>query len=197
MRTTVYIFLLLLVGCQADPNFTIEGWLPDKTFDGEFIYLVPLENAVKESVDSAVIADGKFRIEGITNSKEIFIIRPKPVLRLTLQELLVVKEPGNLVVKIGQNSVAGGTALNDSLQRWKEKKMKADFLNETLRQQFLKADTAGREVIKQKAEVLNAKIVEFHFNFVRNNRDNVVGKFVNKMMGDSFTPEQKKSLNLN
>jgi len=129
MRNTVYyILLLLLVGCHSKEDYNIQGHLPDKSFDGEFIYLVPFENAVKEKVDSALIKDGKFRIEGVAQHAEIYIIRAKSILRFTLQELLVVKEPGELTVSIGSNSIVRGTALNDSLQHWKEKKLMADYL---------------------------------------------------------------------
>lgn len=196
MRNNVYLLLLILIGCRADPHFIIKGQLPDKTYDGETIYLVPLENAVKERVDSAIIADGMFRFKGTIRTSEIFILRAKPVLRYNLQELLLVKEPGEVTAKIGKSSSVGGTALNDSLEQWKEKKAVADYLYEELRHQFKMANEADQSVIKQKADSLNTRIIDFHFNFIRRNRDNVVGKFVNKVMGDSFSPEQQKSLNL-
>ncbi|MDP3914100.1 MAG: DUF4369 domain-containing protein [Bacteroidota bacterium] len=196
MRNLCYILFIILTGCQTDGQFRIQGQLPDKTYDGEVIYLVPLENAVKEKVDSAFIVNGMFQIKGVANSAEIYIIRPKPALRLKLQELLVVKEPGELTVRIGPNSMVRGTALNDSLQYWKEKKLMADHLHEELKQKFSSADSSEQTVIKQTADSLNLRIVDFHYNFARNNQDNVVGKFVAKLMGNSFTPEQKKNLNL-
>lgn len=196
MRNLCYILFIILTGCQTDGQFRIQGQLPDKTYDGEVIYLVPLENAVKEKVDSAFIVNGMFQIKGVANSAEIYIIRPKPALRLNLQELLVVKEPGELTVRIGPNSMVRGTALNDSLQYWKEKKLLADHLHEELKQKFSSADSSEQTVIKLTADSLNIRIVDFHYNFARNNHDNVVGKFVAKLMGNSFTPEQKKNLNL-
>jgi len=196
MRNTVFIFLLLLIGCQTESQFVISGQLPDKTYDGEKIYLVPLESAVKERVDSAIIADGKFRFKGAIKASEIFIIRAKPVLRFNLQELLIVKEQGILHVNIGKKSSVSGTALNDSLEEWKGKKMMGDYLYEDLMHQLKMASETDQLVIKQKADSLNARMTNFHFNFVRNNKDNVVGKFVKKMMGSSLTPEQKKELSI-
>jgi hypothetical protein len=196
MRNTVYLLLLVLISCKTDPQFLIKGQLPDKTYDGETIYLVPLENAVKERVDSTVIADGMFRFEGKVNASEMFILRAKPVLRYNLQELLIVKEPGEVTVKIGKSSSVAGTALNDSLEQWKEKKAVADYLYEELRHQFKMANEADQPAIKQKADSLNNRIIDFHFNFVRRNRDNIVGNFVEKIMGNSFSPEQQKNLKL-
>lgn len=196
MRNAVYILLLILAGCQSKDQYSIQGHLPNKTFDGEFIYLVPFENAVKEKVDSAMIKDGKFRIEGMAQQTEIYIIRTKPLLRFTLEELLVVKEPGELTVSIGANSLVGGTALNDSLQRWKEKKLMANYLYEQLKQKFKTADKAQQPAIKNMADSINSRMNDFNYHFVHHNKDNVVGKFVYKIMGSSFSTEQKMSLNM-
>lgn len=196
MRFVFYILLLLLLSCQTGSHYVITGQLSDKTYNGEKIYLVPLENAVKERVDSTIIADGSFKFEGALKKPEVFIIRAKPVLRINLQELLVVKEPGNITVKIGNKSSAGGTALNDSLQQWKEKKGVADFLYEDLKHQYKMANEVDQPAIKQKEDSLSVRIVNFHYNFVRHNRNNVVGKFVKKMMGNSFSPEQIKELSI-
>ena len=196
MRNAVYILLLFLVGCQSKDQYSIQGHLPDKTFDGEFMYLVPFENAVKERVDSAVIIDGKFRIEGVTQHAEIYIVRAKPLLRFTLQELLVVKEAGELTVSIGSNSIVRGTALNDSLQHWKENKLKADYLYQKLKQKYKLADNIHQPAIKQAADSINSRMVDFNVHFVRNNKDNVVGQFVYKIMSSTFSKEQKMSLNL-
>lgn len=193
LRYLVYLFLL--IGCQSGHHYLIQGHLSDEKSNGEWIYLVPVENPTKESVDSVMIANGEFKFEGSAEVPEIYIVRAKPLLRFTLQELLVVRESGNLIVAIGTNSMVSGTALNDSLQRWKEQKVKADYLYEELRQQFILAGETDQSVIKQKASALNTLNIDFNYTFVRNNRDNVVGKFVNKVMGDSFSPEQQKNLN--
>jgi len=196
MRYAVYIFLLMLLGCQTGNRFMIKGRMQDASYNGEWIFLVPLENASKETVDSVMIVNSEFQFEGSAQIPDIYIIRAKPLLRFTLQELLVVRESGKLIVEIGKNSIVSGTALNDSLQRWKEQKVKTDYLYEELRHQFKMANDADQSAIKQKADSLNTRILDFHYNFVRNNRDNVVGKFVNKVMGGSFSPEQQKNLNL-
>jgi len=196
MRIALSILLLILTACQSGNNFFINGQMPDKTYDGEVIYLVPLENAQKERVDSVTIADGIFKFEGIAKDSEIYIIRAKPVLRYNLEELLVVKEPGELTVKLGKNSLVFGTSLNDSLQHWKDKKMMFDYINAELVKQFHSSDEALKAGIQQKSDSLHIDAMKFHFNFARNNKDNVVGQFVLKIMASSFSPEQKMQLNL-
>jgi len=160
------------------------------------IYLVPFENAVKERVDSTFIKDGAFQFAGYAKIPEIYIIRAKPVLRYNLEELLLVREPGELTVKIGKNSSVQGTPLNDSLQYWKERKMRFDFVNAELVKQFRVADEASKPGIQQRADSLHVDAINFHFNFVLNNKNNIVGQFVQKIMSSSFTAEQKKKLDI-
>lgn len=197
MRNSVIAFLFsffFFLSCTPGKNFLLVGSLPDKTYDGEVIYLVPLENAVKERVDSAVIREGFFRFEGRVTAPEIYVIRAKPVLRYNLEELLVVREPGELTAKIDTKSSIGGTPLNDSLQVWKERKMRFDFVNAGLVKQFRAADDASKPEIKQRVDLLNVDATTFHFNFVKNNKNNLVGQFVLRIMASSFSPEQKKEL---
>jgi hypothetical protein len=192
---SVIILILLLFGCRMQPNFTINGSFPDRSYDGELIFLTPLVNYVRERVDSVPVVNGGFLFKGRVETPEIYILRVKPAFRLAIQDLIVVKEPGELTVSMGSNSSSHGTPLNDSLQYWKEKKMKTDTLYSTLYHQFISADETLKPFFKQRTDSLHAAMIDFHFNFVKNNQDNVVGDFVFKMMGGDFSPDQKKSLN--
>ncbi len=196
MRNVVSILLLFLWGCQTNDNFILRGQLPDQNYDGEIIYLVPLENAGKERVDSTIIKNGSFQFKGFAPGPEIYIIRAKPVLRFNLEELLVVKEAGELQAVIDRSSFVGGTALNDSLQHWKEKKMLFDKINAELVKRFRLADEVSKSDIQRRIDSLSVETVDYHFNFVRNNHGSVVGQFVLKMMAGSFNAGQKKILGL-
>ena len=195
MRYFAFLLLLNFFSCNSKSNFTISGQLPDKTYDGEKIYLVPIENAIKERVDSAVIQNGKFSFEGQILTPEIYVIRAKPVLRYNLEELLVVREPGVLTVRLDKSSSVSGTPLNDSLQYWKERKMRFDFVNAELVKQFSDANDSLKLDLKQRAEMLNNDASNFHFSFVKNNKENIVGQFVRTIMSGSFTEEQRQMLN--
>ena len=145
-------------------------------------------------MDSTRIEDNKFLFEGTVQSPEICILRTRPLLRLKLQELLVVKEPGRIYVKIDSTSSACGTALNDSLQHWKDKMMEFDRQQNRLRQKYRSADDSVKTEMKQRAGHLKEQVENDQFNFVKSNRENAVGKMVLKMMGTNFTPDQKKEL---
>jgi hypothetical protein len=196
MRNALFFILLILTACQSEHNFEINGQLPDKTYDGEVIYLVPMENAAKERVDSTIIKNREFHFKGFAKIPEIYVIRAKPVLRYNLEELLLVREPGELTVTIDKKSSVRGTQLNDSLQYWKERKMSFDFVNAELVKQFRVADEASKPEIQQRADSLHVDAINFHFHFVLNNKNSIVGQFVQKIMSSSFTAEQKKKLDI-
>ena len=155
-----------------------------------------MENASKETVDSSFIKNGSFQFEGYAKIPEIYVIRAKPVLRYNLEELLVVREAGQMNVKLDKSSSVQGTALNDSLQYWKEQKMKFDLVDIDLIKQYRNASDSVKQDLKQRADFLKIDATNFHFNFVLNNKENAVGQFVQKMMGSSFSVEQKQKLNV-
>ncbi|WP_340111733.1 DUF4369 domain-containing protein [Maribellus mangrovi] len=197
MRKIVLQLLILALGfmsCNSNKEFEITGQLPDKSFDGEWIYLVPMVNAPVERVDSTTIRDGKFSFSGKVDLPEIYVIRAKPLLRISLQELLVVKEPGKLQVYIGKNSSVAGTALNDSLQQWKEQKQILDNQLFLLYKSQKQAGEKEKELVEDKISQLRTKRANYNFQFAKNNKDNVVGELVIRFMKGAFTPEQRKEL---
>ncbi len=196
MRNWVVILLLFLGSCQSGENFSILGNLPDKTYNGEIIYIVPLDNPIKSYVDSTIVTNEVIAFESIVTKPEICVIRAKPVLRYNLEELLIVREPGNLTVKLDKRSSVRGTPLNDSLQYWKDRKMRYDFVNAELIKRFHEtSDEALKQRLKTKQDSLMALSNKFHFNFVLRNKGNIVGQFVQNIMSGSFTEEQKQMLN--
>ena len=113
LKKTLYSLLLLacLTGCKSDHNkFTIEGTVPSTKYDGEWIYLVPAEGANSSNVDSTKIKNASFTFKG--DVERIAIIRTRPILRLSLQELLVVTEPGD--IKVVLNSPSSSHVLLDA-----------------------------------------------------------------------------------
>lgn len=198
MKTILYILLLLFLfaSCNQGDRFSIEGKLADKSYDGEWIYLVPLVNAPVERVDSTVIKNGSFSFSGKVSKPEIYIIRTRPLIRLSLQELLVVKEPGQIQAYIGQNSSAKGTALNDSLQNWKNKKQLFDYQTRVLQKNLSGTGEAEKETIQNQIDKLSENKKAYYFQFAQNNRQNVVGEMAIRMTKGFFTTEQKQELGI-
>lgn len=189
-----FIVLLGLLGCQDNRLCVIGGTVSTDRYEGEFIYLVPVKDAKAERVDSCTIEQGAFRFEKPVDIDKLYILRTRPMLRLSLQELLVVVEPGQLTVRIDSVSSAGGTPLNDALQQWKEQKEKDDRASGVLHQ-MLRADGDSIEIL-QRMNQLKAATTAYHFNFIKQNRGNVLGAFIYTLTAGSFTPEQQQELQL-
>jgi|GEM_PF-337643 len=192
-----FAFLLVLSAlfcCKRSNECRIEGQLPDRSFDDEFVFMVPFENATKEKVDSVPIINRRFIFHGPVRKNEIFIIRTRPLLRLQLQEILIAKEPGTIRINFGRSSTVSGTSLNDSLQHWKNHKILFDQNMNELLLIARSAQTDDDRAIHQQIDSLQYMTEDFHFNFIKNNRGNAVGDCILKLMGSSFSPSLKEKL---
>lgn len=113
------VLALLAVSCSSSHGgFMIHGYVEDPALDGAQVFLVPLKDAVKESIDSVVIKGQKFEFKGTV--ERMSDIRIERLRRIGTQNLLVVTEPGDIYVTIGKQSSGYGTPQNDSLQVWKQ-----------------------------------------------------------------------------
>ena len=184
LKKTLYLLLILacLTGCKADHNkFTMEGTVPSTKYDGEWIYLVPAEGANSSNVDSTKIKNASFTFKG--DIERIAIIRTRPILRLSLQELLVVTESGNIKVVLNSPSSVHGTPQNDALQLWKEEKEKNmaayNFIRKGLQTVSGKDSLrwiAQKDTLQERERIYNER-------FLKEQGNNTVGTFIRKMVG--------------
>ena len=118
MKTRILFFCiscLLWASCEnSRQNYVIEGTLPSLKYDGEWIYLVPMENAPGR-VDSVKITNASFSFSG--QGEEMRVLRLRHLLRIYIQELLVVTEPGTIHVKADSVGSVTGTPQNDALNK--------------------------------------------------------------------------------
>lgn len=107
----------LLASCSHNKEYVIYGTVSNPDLEGAQVFLVPLENAVKETIDSVCIHNQMFEFRG--TEEKMADIRIERFKRLGNENLLVVTEPGEIHVTIGEISSGRGTPQNDSLQVWK------------------------------------------------------------------------------
>ena len=120
MKKSIIAFLAgaaLLASCSQSNEYVIYGTVSNSDLEGAKVFLVPLENAVKENIDSTYIRNQAFEFRG--TQERMADIRIERYKRFGNENLLVVTEPGELYVTIGQVSSGRGTPQNDSLQVWK------------------------------------------------------------------------------
>lgn len=189
---TALLCVCALWSCTNDKRCVIEGTLPDSSYDDEMIYLTPFMGMTADRIDSARIENGVFRFEKEVETSGIYVLRMRPLLRLSLQELLVVVEPGRVHAQIGSVSSAKGTRLNDDLQQWKDRKEKENrAMGEMRRDSRLGKDTTGW---RQRMTQLQEESLDYNIRFVESHKQDVLGKLVYSLIQSALTPEQKQSL---
>ena len=172
--------VLLAASCAKDDSYVIEGTLyGGKNFEDQIIYLVPFEGATPENIDSAVIHDGRFRFDGKAKEDGVYIIRMRPMMRLFIDELIVIKEPGRIHTMLSQHSSAKGTPQNDSLQSWREYKASVDSVMLDVRKQMKKATGEDLEALKRKQDTLKAQF-DAHNRASISVNNNAFGEFLDK-----------------
>jgi len=182
---------LFLLSCETEKKqMEIKGSVVGAEYENELVYLVPLKGVTAETVDSTYIKEGRFSFSLPIDSPEIRIIRTRPILRLKLQELLVVAEPGSIAVELNSVSRAQGTPLNNRLQAWKDKKTAFDEAWYAAGQDENKDPTA----LKNDLSEIKKAFSEYNFKFVQENKANIVGLFVFEITRGSFSPEQRHEL---
>lgn len=120
MKKTIFILLagaVLLASCSRNKEYVIYGSVSNPDLEGAKVFLVPLENAAEEYIDSVCIRNRMFEFRGI--GEKMAEIRIEMSQGYGSENLLVVTEPGEAYVTIGPESSAKGTPQNDSLQVWK------------------------------------------------------------------------------
>ena len=114
---TLFAGVAMLASCSRSNEYVIYGTVSNPDLEGAQVFLVPLENPVKETIDSVYIKNQMFEFRG--TEEKMADIRIERFKRLGNENLLVITEPGETYVTIGPVSSSRGTPQNDSLQVWK------------------------------------------------------------------------------
>lgn len=134
----ILIFVIVFTSCSQSSQYIICGTVTNPALEGAMVFLVPLENATKETIDSVYISNQMFEFRG--TEEKIADIRIERFKRFGNENLLVITEPGETFVTIGQVSSGRGTPQNDSLQVWKNLTMQYYQQSGNLRKQGMKAE---------------------------------------------------------
>lgn len=138
--------IILMASCTNNSKeYIIHGVVSDPSLEGAQMFLVPMENVSSETIDSVYVKDMKFEFRG--TEEKVAELRVERMKRIGMENLLVVTEPGDIHVTIGNISTGMGTPQNDSLQVWKSLTMQFNQqYNNFLRQNRVEDAKALREV---------------------------------------------------
>ena len=194
-RKVFYILLVLLcaVGCKPSATMVIRGTAPIEC-EGLNVYLVPQPFPKAEQVDSTVIRDGRFEFEvdaAEVRMCDITISRKSPV---PFQRLLVMIEPGEVEVEIGEVSMGGGTQLNDELAEWKRVLSTAGNRADELRAEISEqSDQAVIDSLKTEMEKAYAEAERRTIEIIENNL-NPMGGFLYMVAGRKIDSVSRQRL---
>lgn len=158
----------MMTSCSQEKEYVIYGTVSNPDLEGAQVFLVPLENATKETIDSVSIHNQVFEFRG--TEKKMAEIRIERFKRLGNENLLVVTEPGETFVTIGEVSSGRGTPQNDSLQVWKN----------LTKQYNLQVSSLRREGRKDEAAALREKHIARTRQMAKNvGKESTLGTFLN------------------
>lgn len=181
-NTAICLLAVCILSCCAQkPTYVINGTVPDGMYDQEWVYLVPAQGPHPRQVDSVRVQDRHFTFTGTV--EQVAYITTRPIIRLKLQELLLVTEPGQISVTLDSLSRCTGTPQNDSLQVWKE-------LQDQFSQEF-------RDVLLQGGKITHDMVQEetnASYNFLKRQKANAMSVFVFEMLKASFSKSQLQDL---
>ncbi|MCQ2237025.1 MAG: DUF4369 domain-containing protein [Bacteroidales bacterium] len=182
--------LLVLTACcsitscdDSDKIYVIDGVMHGGgNFEGETVYLVPFFNATNDRVDSAVIHNSRFEFRGKTDKPEVNIIRMRPMIKIFIEELILMREPGHIRTTMAETSVVKGTALNDSIQKWHtynvETKQRIANLNKELRQARQRRNQPAVDSLVHISDMLLMEFNNKNRSMAQANKDNAFGQFL-------------------
>lgn len=184
---TAVICALLLSACsafnQGDGTCQINGTLGSNKWDGQYIFLVPINKGDSVGVDSTIVHGREFHF---TATKSIVAdIRLNWRTRYGIQSLLVVTEPGTVTVSIDSVSTGGGTPQNDSLQSWKRRTEEyhhaAIALGKAYRNFYAAGDTASGDAIRAEASAKYQAYRNASINMAKQMEGTTIANFLNSM----------------
>lgn len=180
---------MVFVGCQESKVCKIHGTVVGEQYEGKRIFLVPFSGpATAETVDSIEIKDGKF--EFTPDSMQIYKILLDYHYRFGTQPLIVVAEPGDIMVTIDTISSAVGTPQNDSLQVWKEltEKHQREYgaLMRLVNANVKQNDTIEAAKVKEQAQKIHVAYKNRTRAMAANMEGTILGSFLKGMFPHTY-----------
>lgn len=180
---------MVFVGCEKSTVCQIHGTVVGDQYEGKRIFLVPFSGpATAETVDSIEIKDGKF--EFTPDSMQMYKILLDYHYRFGTQPLIVVAEPGDIMVTIDTISSAVGTPQNDSLQVWKEltEKHQREYsaLMRLVNANVKQNDTIEAAKVKEQAQKIHVAYKNRTRAMAANMEGTILGSFLKGMFPHTY-----------
>jgi hypothetical protein len=196
MRKSILIlFILSLIAssCADQPEFTIEGKVPNFIFQGSKVYLVALDAPVTKNVDSTTVENGKFSFTIPADSFSVKILRIQAKYPFIVEDLVVIPEPGRIDVVLDSVSHGNGTKLNNILGQWKLRKHFYDTAQWNLfaQKNAITGDKAASDSLMKVSEKMNQVFMSDNICLLNENLYNGIGLLLYKIYFDRLPDSEK------
>ncbi len=203
MRKTVNLFILsvLVISCQTNTKYTIQGTVADETLEGSNIYMQQMTDDAMVATDTAIIIDGSFAFTGSADSALLrFISLDESVKSKQRVKVPVLVEPGTLTINIDSVVTVTGTEANEAYTALRVKQREIHFALRDIVTEYNKAKGEGTMTDSMAARVqdeydrVNGDLVKLTFDYAKSNMDNELGRYVFISSHSMFEPEQQQEL---
>lgn len=189
---------VMLVACQNKSEYTIHGDIAGEAFEGQQVYFEKWSDSTMTPVDSAVIVDGKFTLQGETDKSSLrfMTIGDK---RSNIRTMLMI-EPGEIKVSYDSVFHITGSELNKTLTEFEEKQRELNNEMRSISNKYGEAVNDGsltkemEEELKSEFNKIGQEAKEMNFEFIKNNIDNELGQYLFMASSSMFEPEQQKEI---
>ena len=193
--STIIVFF---AACQNKSEYTINGSVGDKTYEGQQIYLEKWTDSIMVSVDSTNIVNGAFTFKGKTDT---------PVLRFVtlgnkdskVRSMLMV-EPGSINIVYDSLFHITGSVINDNYTDFNLKQKDLTIKIRSLSDQYNAAMMDGVMTDSLDSELTSAyekvadEAKDLNYNFIKNNIDNELGQYIFMTSSGMFDADQQKEI---
>lgn len=189
---------VIFAACQSKTEYTISGTVADPMYEGQKVLIVKATDNEMVPVDSTVVANGKFKIKGDTDSAALRFISIGEDAS-TVRSIMMV-EPGKINVVYDSAFHITGTVLNDVYSEFNEKQKEFKKKARSISEQYNNAEVDGTMNDELRTELRSAydKVAEeektMNYEFVKTNISNELGQFMFENMSAMFDAEQQKEI---
>ena len=198
---TLLAVVAFMASCSKGTGYKINGTVEGSDIDGTYAYIQEREGRNYNTLDSALITDGKFEFSGDAETVSVkFISLDAEAVGARVMSLIVL-EPGNITVKAdSEKMLVTGTSLNDANNALSTSMSEKHKAMREISQKFQSANQDGtmteelQEELMEQYDALQEQVTEGTIAFLKSNMGNELGQFSFLMSAPSLELDVQEEL---
>lgn len=198
---TLIAVVAFIASCSTGTGYKINGTVEGPEIDGTYAYIQEREGRNYNTLDSALITDGKFEFSGDAENVSVkFISLDAKAVGARVMSLIVL-EPGNITVKAdSEKMLVTGTKLNDANNELSIAMSEKHKAMREISQKFQAANQDGtmteelQEELMKQYDALQEQVTEGTVAFLKSNMGNALGQFSFLMSASSLELDVQEEL---